>query len=58
MRAAATKGYEKDYDARIADASRVGKNCINVLRCRPVAGAWKKMSFNDGFTRPVKRFWC
>ena len=32
MRAAATKGYEKDYVARIADASNAGKNCINVLR--------------------------
>ena len=42
MCAAATKGYEKDYDARIADASRVGKNCINVLRCRRFAAAWKK----------------
>ena len=42
MRAAATKGYEKDYVARIADASKAGKNCINVLRCRRVAAAWKK----------------
>ena len=44
MCAAATKGYEKDYFARYADASksRVGKNCINVLRCRRVAAAWKK----------------
>ena len=33
MRSApATKGYEKDYVARIADASKAGKNCINVLR--------------------------
>ena len=33
MRSApATKGYEKDYVARIADASNAGKNCINVLR--------------------------
>ena len=45
MRAAATKGYEKDYLARIADASEAGKNCINVLRCRRVAGAWKKNEF-------------
>ena len=58
MRVPATKGYEKDYVARNADASRAGKNCINVLRCRPVAAAWKKIRFNDGFTRPMKRFWC
>ena len=32
MRAPATKGYEKDYLARNADASKAGKNCINVLR--------------------------
>ena len=42
MRVPATKGYEKDYVARIADASRAGKNCINVLRCPRVAAAWKK----------------
>ena len=42
MRAAATKGYEKDYVARIADASRAGENCINVFRCRRFAAAWKK----------------
>ena len=40
MRVPATKGYEKDYVARInADA---GKNCINILRCPRVAAAWKK----------------
>ena len=32
MRAAATEGDEKDYVARIANASKAGKNCINVLR--------------------------
>ena len=32
MRVPATKGYEKDYVARIADASMAGKNCINILR--------------------------
>ena len=42
MRVPATKGYEKDYVARNADASRAGKNCINILRCPRVAAAWKK----------------
>ena len=42
MRAPATKNYEKDYVARIADASNAGKNCTYVLRCRRVAAAWKK----------------
>ena len=58
MRASATKGYEKDYVARYADASKAGKNCINVLRCRRVAADWKKMMFNKYFTRPIKRCCC
>ena len=58
MRAAATKGYEKDYFASYADASRAGKNCINVLRAVESLLLGKKMRFNDRFSRPMKRFWC